>query len=117
MLSCDNTYRVFPLVDESIDDYSVIITIPNQGCSGCISSATYFVIEKVDSLSEANTAVVFTGVKDQKELRLMLGKSVLQKNNVFIDYKNQVQQTYPSIYPQRFVIDSLRIVTISNLDP
>ncbi len=74
-----------------------IIIIPGEGCGGCISNATSYIMEHIDSL---DVNVVLTGVGDMKLLRLELG-DLLQRSNVFVDSKNLLMNPLiASVYPR-----------------
>lgn len=64
------------------------IIIPGEGCGGCISDATRFVFDNIDSLN--NTTIIFTGVLDKKLLLFNLGESFLSRPNVFVDEENLI---------------------------
>jgi hypothetical protein len=109
--SCSQDFGEFPFESQRISQYSKVITIPKQGCSGCISGATDYVITTIDSLAESNVAVVFTDINDTKELRLILGEEVLEKSNLYIDKVGVIATKFPSIYPQVFEKDKSKIIS------
>lgn len=109
--SCSQDFGEFPYESQRMSQYSKVITIPKQGCSGCISGATEYVIKSIDSLADKNVAVVFTDINDTKELQLILGEEVLEKSNLYIDEVGVIAAKFPSIYPQVFQMDKSRIIS------
>ncbi len=76
-----------------------ILIIPNQGCTGCISSAVFFAKENYNMY---DFSVIFTQIYDYKLLRLKIGKAFLTKPNVFVDKTNifnnfETSTAYPKI--------------------
>lgn len=64
--------------------YSFIVIIPNAGCTGCISEAVSF----FQNTHDERIFFVFTNISSVKEFRLMMGKSIVGKNNLYVDEDN-----------------------------
>jgi len=97
-----------------IDSFGYCIVIPDEGCSGCIKKSTFFVVDKIDSLSKH--LVVFTGVKDMKVLSMTVGKKFLSRENVLIDSSDMLKDpAFSSIYPQVIEMENGKALRISTL--
>lgn len=80
---------------------SKILIIPREGCGGCISGVTYYVVKNYDKL-DADLTVVFTGVGDLKLLKEQVGEAFIDKPNVIIDTSGYFQapkivSNYPTL--------------------
>ncbi len=100
---------------EEIKEYDYILLIPNSGCTGCISEAEYFFKSHVDDMK---IKFIFTRIYSRKELAIRLGKSNLQKKNVYLDYENTCffPECKESIYPVVAKIKNGIIDKIENID-
>lgn len=96
----------------SIDLNSIndVILIPNEGCGGCISEATTFFIDNFDKY-ENELLLIFTNVKDVKQLKIIVGKEFLERKNVIIDSNNSfIHSKVSSIYPQILKIEKANVI-------
>lgn len=72
VVSCSTKAGKYKLYSETIqnsfnidlNDFSKVIIIPNEGCTGCISGATSFVINTLGDSD--STAIIFTRIRDKK---------------------------------------------------
>ena len=100
--------RVASIVDESDITWSNIVVIPGEGCGGCISNATYFVMENIEKMED--TAIIFTGVLDKKLLRQQVGAKLLAKANVFVDTDNLLMnKEVVSVYPYILSVNNFAV--------
>lgn len=96
--------RILEELNLDLSNISNIVIIPNEGCGGCITDATIFFQENFLSFRDS-TVIIFTGVRDLKQLQLTVGSKLLDEKNVFIDSKNLfLNDKVSSIYPQRLNI-------------
>lgn len=96
----------------SLNNYSIILVIPNEGCSGCIKEATQYAIEKVDAIDKETTAVIFTGIGDMKLFKLHVDNSFLVNRNVFIDDNNYFMNSeVSSVYPQTIKLKNRKVIS------
>ncbi|WGH74117.1 hypothetical protein P8625_08275 [Tenacibaculum tangerinum] len=87
-----------------------VVLIPNEGCGGCITSATLFFAKNFDKY-ESNTIIIFTNVKDIKQLKVTLGKEFLERKNVLVDTEEFfVDSKISSIYPQILKLNNSKVV-------
>ena len=98
--------------DLSLNDQ--IIVIPGEGCGGCISDATSFVIENIAFLDR--TIVIFTGVGDKKILRSRLSKIINYPNLYFDDDNYLMSDNLKSIYPYVINLENGKIKIIEEFD-
>ena len=100
---------------KEINNLDFIMVIPGEGCGGCISSATSYVLlnsEKFD-----NSLIIFTGVLDKKLLRNQVGSEFLNKENVLIDKNNYLmKQNLKSPYPYFFQINDSELINKTDFD-
>lgn len=91
------------IIDHDQSNFKKVIIIPNEGCTGCISNATAFIKENIDSLK---SNVIFTGIQDFKVLKFKIGNKVLNSKKVYFDRENKfMQKEIASIYPQMVLLD------------
>lgn len=87
--------KILPATTEDM----IVVVIPNQGCTGCISEAESYVM--ANHQKAPNISYVFTRIQSHKLLKRKLGDSILNRTNVILDEKNYI--TYPDeekeIYP------------------
>lgn len=96
-------------ISPNLTNYEAVIIIPNEGCGGCINDATYFVIENINSFTK-NIAIVFTGIKDMKLFKLQIPSHFIERNNVFIDHSNYLDnREISSIYPQALFLEKKKV--------
>lgn len=112
LFSCGNDFIEYQDRVSSITDVEKnienLIVIPGEGCGGCISNATFIVIENIDKL--IGTQIIFTGVEDKKLLRNQLGTSFLNRENVIIDIQNLLmEKEVLSFYPYILINENNRI--------
>ena len=94
-----------------INTYNRLLVIPSEGCSGCISSATAFVIN--DLKYEDSTLVVYTDIKDLKFFKLNVGSVLEDYNFVILDLDNTFSTpSIKSIYPQFWKISDGFVVSV-----
>ena len=94
MMSCsfqekyeDKLHHELMKLDETIfDNYSFVIIIPEEGCSGCISEAESFYLEHKN---DPQIFYIFTNISSIKSIKLRVGKDVINQRNVYIDIKNK----------------------------
>ncbi len=98
---------------QDLTEKDFLIVIPGEGCGGCISSATTFLIENQSNFD--NSIIIFTGVLDKKLLRNQVGKKFLDKDNVIIDVNNLLMSLeLKSVYPYYFKIVNSKLINKSN---
>jgi hypothetical protein len=94
------------------NETKICVVIPREGCGGCISDATSFFVK--NRIKKSTVCIIFTGVKDKKELRLKVGETFLNSGNVYIDTLNTLMiPSEASIYPQVYYLESKSIVKTS----
>ena len=99
--------------DLLFNDYLIIV--PNEGCTGCITDATDFLIKNIDHIS--NLAVIYTSIKDHKLFKLSLPKTFLENKNVYIDQNNLFEEErVSSIYPTILLINNKRVTETQLFD-
>jgi hypothetical protein len=99
------------IMNDSIEQAFVI---PNEGCGGCISNATNYVYNNIDTLS--NSIIIFTKVRDKKLLKNQLGDTFLSRKNVFIDKKNFASIDLNTIYPKIYTLKNRKVVDENTID-
>jgi hypothetical protein len=93
----------------------ICLVIPREGCGGCISDATSYMIK--NSQRYKGLQIVFTGVNDMKELRYKVGREFLSKSYVSIDSSNILMTpAISSIYPQLYYLENKSIKKMSKFD-
>lgn len=93
----------------------IIIPGAGSGCGSCISQATSYVLDYIDTLS---SNVVFTGVVDMKLFRLEVGDDFLANPKVFIDKENHLMNTHvSSIYPRQLTFSGKKIKRVVDFNP
>lgn len=101
---------------KNLDKKKVILIIPGAGCTGCISSAQYFVVDHIDKLEDLG--VVFTGVGSKKSLKVELGQEIYYHKRILIDTTNSFYlQGLTDIYPTLTYISGTRIDSIVHQSP
>ena len=121
-ISCDNEYitwqnAINQFYFQALDSIDNIVIIPNEGCGGCITNVTHFFIENYKGKYESNTILVFTGVKDLKQLKIDIGQSLLKYPNVYVDKKNIFRHnTLSSIYPILIALKNIKVFSINIFD-
>lgn len=98
-----------------LDKYKRIIFIPNGGCVGCVSQAEdYFLRTKGD----IETLFIFTNFLSRKDLNIKLGKSSLDRFNVYLDSENlfYFPNYQESLYPCVIYVSRGEIGRFANLD-
>lgn len=96
------------------DSIEQAFVIPNEGCGGCISNATNYVYNNIDTLS--NSIIIFTKVRDKKLLKNQLGDTFLSRKNVFIDKKNFASIDLNTIYPKIYTLKNRKVVDENTID-
>lgn len=120
--SCGNPNDAYlkRVMDLGIDRYRIdnVLLIPNEGCGGCISTATSYAVRNEEKLMAKGTIVVFTGVQDYKLFKNQVGEDFLTSKLVVIDSTNRfMQEPVVSIYPQLFRLSSGKITEVLEFDP
>jgi hypothetical protein len=101
----------------NIDRLKTIMVIPNAGCNGCISEAEYFVSENALILQD-RLFTVFTDVMSEKNLRLRIGKEVVESPHAFVDSYRQIQhEELISIYPSILYIKKGLVERVIHVSP
>ncbi len=99
-----------------VNNYSAVILIPQEGCGGCITNATQYLTEHIDSLSQV--AVIFTGVRDKKLLKLRIDSRFFTRDNVYFDDDNLFMHLdVASTYPQLLYIKDGAITLVEAYSP
>ena len=115
--SCrENKYTPYQKIIDQTDfkknKYKKILVIPNEGCSGCISSATDYAVNNISKTD--SIFIVFTNIHDIKKLKLSL-RSFLSYKFVRLDTINHFSSSkIKSIYPQYWHIKNGKIIKIQN---
>ena len=100
------------------DDRNALLIIPNEGCGGCISGATYYAKENLETLEQRSTTVIFTGVKDRKLFKNQVGIEFLTEYSVLVDSSDLfMKSSISSIYPQLVRISKGKVIDVTNFDP
>ncbi|MBO9203844.1 MULTISPECIES: hypothetical protein [Niastella] len=74
-----------------------VVILPGLGCNGCIQEGEAFMRDYVDS---ANVLFILTKVQSVKILQLKIGKTIVDRANVFIDHDGVFNiQTKNVVYP------------------
>lgn len=89
------------LNNNHIENQKFVVVVPGAGCGGCISNATYFLVNNVGKIKDGVT-IIFTGVMDKKLLKNEVGEDFLKKSNVKIDENNyflapEIVSNYPQV--------------------
>lgn len=84
-----------------IEHQKYVVVVPGAGCGGCISNATYFLVNNYSKIKDSVT-IVFTGVMDKKLLKNEVGEEFLKNSNVKIDQDNyflapEIVSNYPQV--------------------
>ncbi len=98
------------------NNYSAVVLIPQEGCGGCISNATQFITEHIDSLNRV--AIIFTGVRDKKLLKLRIDSRFFTRDNVYFDDNNLFMHLdVASTYPQLLHIKDGQVALVETFSP
>lgn len=118
IVSCHNSeYKKIASQLESVDskilnnDYNIVL-IPGEGCGGCISNATKFVVENIDVLE---IQVVFTKIGDLKLLKNTLPPNFVEHERVYFDIDNLLDFPKLTIYPLEMQIKNRLVVDLLEL--
>jgi hypothetical protein len=94
---------------------SVVLLIPNAGCSGCISDAEYFAKKH---LNYSKLFVGIVGMRSKKLAIQKLGQEFLFSSKVKIDVDGEVKQCAKvSSYPKIVYIEQNQITKIVEASP
>ncbi len=117
-MSCVNNtkYKIFQesfnTIGINLASPKTVVVIPNEGCGGCISNATRYMIEHIDALNNS-TCVIFTGIKDLKLFKLQVNNTFLNRSDVFIDANNELfKGEMSSIYPQIIYVEEGEVIDV-----
>lgn len=92
----------------SSEKYKGVILIPNEGCGGCISDASYYINENANLFDDY--AIIYYAIDDLKLFRLTFTHINLNKNNFFIDSLNTLDRpTIRDIYPKVYFFSGNKI--------
>lgn len=118
-VSCINSenYTYSKFLSESgfrLNDFSYIIIIPNEGCTGCITDTASFVQEHIHDSNRLG--VLFTKVIDKKLLKQKIGYEVFElEKKVKIDEKKFFDKPeFNTIYPQIVKINNGKVIEIGD---
>jgi hypothetical protein len=99
-----------------VNNYSSVVLIPQEGCGGCISNATQYLTEHIDSLRQV--AIIFTGVRDKKLLKLRIDNRFFSRDNVYFDDNNLFMHLdVASTYPQLLHIKDGQVALVETYSP
>lgn len=123
MLSCNKTEDKLILLNKQIRKinpslltFDRIIIIPGEGCGGCISSATSYIISE-EIPQDLRIHTVFTNVGDYKLFRNQIGYQ-LNPEDYSLDSSNYLRlDKISSIYPQLIIIEKGKIIGAIDFDP
>lgn len=89
--------------------------IPNGGCAGCVQETEHYYLQHKE---ESRTLFLFTNYLSRKELRIKLGKDLLERKNVRLGKENELY--FPnykeSLYPCVILLSDGNIERFANLD-
>ena len=109
----DALERLLP--GEVLNRYRHIVLVPNGGCPGCVSEAEDYCIRHQ---ADSTLLFVFTNFVSRKELRIKLGKTLLERKNVWLD--DELNLYFPeykeSIYPALIEVKNGKIGRFANLE-
>jgi len=97
--------------------YSIIMILPESGCSGCISSAEKFVFENYKS---NDLMIIFTGIRSKKLLQIRLNYFDKIPSNIHFDEDNLYaldSKEEGSIYPAIIYTENKKIKKIEYVCP
>lgn len=101
--------------DQFLNIDSVII-IPNEGCGGCISHATNYLLTNREFLK--NVAIIFTGIDDKKIFKKITPLEFLEMKEVFIDEVDALMKpAIRSVYPRVIYLEKGQAVDIQIFSP
>jgi hypothetical protein len=81
-------------------DKSVVLVLPNSGCTGCINQAETFMMGNI--ANQPKLLVVFTAFNSKKALKIRFNQQILQfgGKQVFLDTANEVAKAgLANVYP------------------
>lgn len=96
--------------------YSFVIIIPEEGCSGCISEAEdFYMVNK----NREDIFFIFTNIRSAKSLGLRMGKDIKDRENVFLDTKDDFLSLdiNENIYPIVFYVQNKDSINYRFLEP
>ena len=82
--------------------FKAIVTIPNQGCAGCISESEGFLKMYYSELDSVK--FILTKIVSKKILKQKIGDSIFYSPNVFIDSLNKFT---PPFFYEKFIYPSI----------
>lgn len=103
--SCDKKNKNQALYEQAMVNNKIttnqVLVVPREGCGGCISEATAFLVKNKNRIKQ-NACVVFTGVGDYKLLKMQLGAAFIADTHVKIDSANlflspAISSSYPTL--------------------
>ena len=101
----------------NMEQLNTVMVIPNAGCNGCISDAEMFVSNNAFVLKD-QLFTIFTDVMSEKNLRLRIGKEIVESSYAFVDSKIQIQHAeLVSIYPSILYINKGRVERVVHISP
>lgn len=110
------TIQAFQSIDSLIIKNDIVVIIPNEGCGGCISNATSYLIANISDIKD-KVAVVFTGIRDWKLFRLQVDNDFLNLESVYIDEQNYfLDSDLSSVYPQMVYLKNKQVTSIQTFD-
>lgn len=114
--NCNNSleFRVnkfLNLTDDNFELNTPYVIIPNAGCPGCLSSAEDLVLKYKGS---SCIKFVFIEVVSLKQLRIKLGKDILNYPNILLDNKGVSSEfDLHTFYPLIFYPENNKLQEIS----
>lgn len=108
------TKRLTNLIGSQINKQMDVLIIPNEGCGGCISDATLFAKQ---NYNKKKIIIIFTGVKDKKLLKNIVGEDFLNKERVYVDNQNLFNSYETSLsYPKILKIKRKKVFKILDFE-
>jgi len=103
-------------INQSTSAVRALFIVPNAGCDGCITNAETFIMDNIEQSQFLQ--IIFTGTNSQKSLKLKIGESIYNHNQVFIDrdnifYNSSLFTAYPTIA----YLDRGKVVEIQYVSP
>ncbi len=113
-----NSFLKEKFKSNSFNKKTLIVIIPNSGCSGCINNIENTLLKK-NFYNKANVLVIFTNIGDYKLLKNRYNNTkILELKNVFIDKNNELRNNgFVSFYPEVIILKNNKIKERQFLEP
>lgn len=102
--------------EHNFQDAMALLIVPRSGCDGCITNSERFILDNLNNLPKLH--VVFTATSSQKALRLKMGDSIYNHDQVFVDLSNSFYTpALMSVYPMVAYLEEGRVISINYVSP